>query len=64
MFSKRITDVKKSTTKIQDFKKDVATRAKHLKIILGTLFTSWPRYGAIYTLSGLIGVRLCCRTSS
>ncbi|XP_017775856.1 PREDICTED: ral GTPase-activating protein subunit alpha-1 isoform X1 [Nicrophorus vespilloides] len=34
MFSKKITDVKKSTLKIQDAKKDLATRVKHLKIIL------------------------------
>ncbi|XP_008195928.1 probable Rho GTPase-activating protein CG5521 isoform X1 [Tribolium castaneum] len=35
MFSKRnLVDVKKSTSKIQDPKKDLATRIKHLKIIL------------------------------
>lgn len=35
MFSKKIADVKKSTLKIQDAKKDLTTRFKHLKIILG-----------------------------
>jgi hypothetical protein len=36
MFSKKLhADVKKSTLKIQDLKKDSATRLKHLKIILG-----------------------------
>lgn len=35
MFSKKIADVKKSTLKIQDAKKDLQTRFKHLKIILG-----------------------------
>lgn len=36
MFSKRNQlDVKKSTSKIQDPKKDLATKIKHLKIILG-----------------------------
>ncbi|CAH1364634.1 unnamed protein product [Tenebrio molitor] len=35
MFSKRnLVDVKKSTSKIQDPKKDLATRIKHLKVIL------------------------------
>ncbi|KAK9694341.1 hypothetical protein QE152_g33616 [Popillia japonica] len=37
MFSKKITDVKKSTTKIQDSKKDLATRTKHLRNILDTV---------------------------
>ncbi|XP_022909230.2 probable Rho GTPase-activating protein CG5521 isoform X1 [Onthophagus taurus] len=37
MFSKKITDVKKSTSKIQDSKKDLATRIKHLKNILDTV---------------------------
>lgn len=37
MFTKRnLVDIKKSTSKLQDPKKDVATRVKHLKIILGT----------------------------
>lgn len=36
MFSKKLhVDVKKSTLKIQDVKKDSATRFKHLKIVLG-----------------------------
>lgn len=36
MFSKKPhADVKKSTQKIQDLKKDAATRLKHLKIVLG-----------------------------
>lgn len=36
MFSKKThIDVKKSTAKLQDAKKDLATRLKHLKIILG-----------------------------
>lgn len=36
MFTKRnLVDIKKSTSKLQDPKKDVATRIKHLKIILG-----------------------------
>ncbi|CAG9813221.1 unnamed protein product [Phaedon cochleariae] len=35
MFTKRnLVDIKKSTSKLQDSKKDVATRIKHLKIIL------------------------------
>ncbi|CAH1981298.1 unnamed protein product [Acanthoscelides obtectus] len=35
MFTKRnLVDIKKSTSKLQDPKKDVATRVKHLKIIL------------------------------
>lgn len=38
MFSKRnLVDIKKSTAKIQDVKKDLQTRAKHLRIILGRL---------------------------
>lgn len=40
MFSKKLhADVKKSTLKIQDLKKDSATRLKHLKIILGEILT-------------------------
>lgn len=36
MFTKKShQDVKKSTVKIQDSKKDSATRLKHLKIVLG-----------------------------
>lgn len=36
MFSKKnLVDVKKSTVKLQDPKKELATRIKHLKIILG-----------------------------
>lgn len=31
-------DVKKSTAKIQDIKKDSATRLRHLKAILGKIF--------------------------
>lgn len=39
MFTKKShQDVKKSTVKIQDSKKDSATRLKHLKIVLGVLF--------------------------
>lgn len=38
MFTKKVhADVKKSTLKVQDFKKDAATRLKHLKIVLGRL---------------------------
>lgn len=38
MFSKKINvDVKKSTSKIQDSKKDSATRLKHLKLVLGSV---------------------------
>ncbi|XP_030754501.1 probable Rho GTPase-activating protein CG5521 [Sitophilus oryzae] len=41
MFSKKnLVDVKKSTTKLQDPKKDVATRIKHLKLILDNVDTS------------------------
>ncbi|XP_057662756.1 ral GTPase-activating protein subunit alpha-1 [Diorhabda carinulata] len=41
MFTKRnLVDIKKSTTKLQDPKKDVATRVKHLKIILENVDTS------------------------
>lgn len=35
MFTKKPQDIKKSTLKIQDIKKDSATRLKHLKTILG-----------------------------
>lgn len=36
MFSKKLhADIKKSTLKLQDPKKDSATRFKHLRIILG-----------------------------
>lgn len=36
MFGKKVqADVKKSTQKIQDPKKDSATRFKHLRIVLG-----------------------------
>lgn len=43
MFSKKLhVDVKKSTLKIQDVKKDSATRFKHLKIVLG-----WPLFNRI-----------------
>lgn len=36
MFSKKLhADVKKSTQKIQDVKKEYSTRFKHLRIILG-----------------------------
>lgn len=36
MFSKKsLVDIKKSTAKLQDPKKDVPTRIKHLKLILG-----------------------------
>lgn len=36
MFTKRnLVDIKKSTAKLQDPKKDLTTRIKHLKIILG-----------------------------
>lgn len=35
MFAKKPQDIKKSTLKIQDIKKDSATRLKHLKTILG-----------------------------
>lgn len=36
MFTKRnLVDIKKSTSKLQDLKKDLTTRIKHLKIILG-----------------------------
>lgn len=39
MFTKRnLVDIKKSTSKLQDLKKDLTTRIKHLKIILGSLF--------------------------
>lgn len=42
MFSKKShLDVKKSTTKIQDAKKDLATRLKHLKIILGKVYVQF-----------------------
>lgn len=38
MFTKRnLVDIKKSTSKLQDLKKDLTTRIKHLKIILGSL---------------------------
>lgn len=38
MFSKKLhADVKKSTQKIQDVKKESPTRFKHLRIILGML---------------------------
>lgn len=38
MFSKRnLVDIKKSTAKIQDVKKDLATRLKHLRVILGKI---------------------------
>ncbi|XP_050506318.1 ral GTPase-activating protein subunit alpha-1 isoform X2 [Diabrotica virgifera virgifera] len=41
MFAKRnLVDIKKSTSKLQDPKKDVATRIKHLKIILENVDTS------------------------
>ncbi|CAG9861658.1 unnamed protein product [Phyllotreta striolata] len=41
MFTKRnLVDIKKSTAKLQDPKKDVATRVKHLKIILENVDTS------------------------
>ncbi|KAF7266764.1 hypothetical protein GWI33_019940 [Rhynchophorus ferrugineus] len=41
MFSKKNpVDVKKSTIKLQDPKKDVATRIKHLKLILDNVETS------------------------
>ena len=40
MFSKKLhVDVKKSTLKIQDVKKDSATRFKHLKIVLENVDT-------------------------
>lgn len=36
MFSKKnLVDIRKSTAKLQDPKKDLATRIKHLKLILG-----------------------------
>lgn len=39
MFTKRnLVDIKKSTSKLQDPKKDLTTRIKHLKIILGDNF--------------------------
>ena len=45
MFSKKLhADVKKSTLKIQDLKKDSATRLKHLKIILGELLIYYYLY--------------------
>jgi hypothetical protein len=38
MFNKKISiDIKKSTLKIQDTKRDSATRLKHVKIVIGTL---------------------------
>lgn len=38
MFTKKVhADVKKSTLKVQDLKKDSTTRLKHLKIVLGRL---------------------------
>ncbi|XP_060517842.1 probable Rho GTPase-activating protein CG5521 isoform X2 [Cylas formicarius] len=41
MFTKRnLVDVKKSTSKLQDPKKDVATRIKHLKLILENVDTA------------------------
>lgn len=37
MFSKKLhADVKKSTQKIQDVRKEYSTRFKHLRIILGS----------------------------
>lgn len=43
MFSKKLhVDVKKSTLKIQDVKKDSATRFKHLKIVLGEPTFHYP----------------------
>lgn len=44
MFSKKLhVDVKKSTLKIQDVKKDSTTRFKHLKIVLGENLITFHR---------------------
>lgn len=51
MFTKKShQDVKKSTVKIQDSKKDSATRLKHLKIVLGEILTRFSVFSMIITL--------------
>lgn len=48
MFNKKShQDVKKSSVKIQDSKKDSSTRLKHLKIVLGEIIPLYLHYNSL-----------------
>ncbi|KAL7862562.1 hypothetical protein SRHO_G00140030 [Serrasalmus rhombeus] len=56
MFSKKPHgDVRKSTQKVLDPKKDVLTRLKHLRIVIGEPLKAWTRSGRSSASTSLVG---------